>query len=132
MRAWRWGDVHLARFSHKVLSEVPLLNRFVDLEIPSDGGGYTINRGAMHLNNAQGPFDNVHGAGYRAVYDLEDLRRSRFIIATGQSGNPASGHYRDLMVDWRDGLYRRLGQARAAIRNAAKSVLVLTPAAQVR
>ena len=132
MRAWRWGDVHLARFSHKVLSEVPLLNRFVDLEIPSDGGGYTINRGAMHLNNAQGPFDNVHGAGYRAVYDLEDLRRSRFIIATGQSGNPASGHYRDLMVDWRDGLYRRLGQARAAMRNAAESVLVLMPAAQVR
>ncbi len=132
IRTWNWGLVHKARFSHKFLSPVPFLNRFVDLEISSDGGGYTVNRGAMHLNNPQGPFDNVHGAGYRAVYDLEDLRRSRFIIATGQSSNPASAHYRDLMVDWRDGLYRRLGQARAAMKNAAESVLVLTPAAQVR
>ncbi len=130
--AWKWGNVHRARFSHKVLSPVPLLNRLVDLEIPTDGGSYTVNRGATHLNNSQGPFDNVHGAGYRAVYDLEDLRRSRFIIATGQSGNPVSSHYRDLMVDWRDGLYRRMGQSRAAMKNAAESVLVLTPAAQGR
>ena len=132
IKAWRWGDVHLARFSHKVFSSVPLLNRVVDLEIPSDGGSYTVNRGATHLNNPQGPFENVHGAGFRAVYDLEDLRRSRFIIATGQSGNPASSHYRDLMVDWRDGLYRRMGQARVAMKNAAESVLVLTPAARAR
>jgi len=132
MRAWEWGNVHRARFSNKVLSSVPLLNRFVDLEIPSDGGNYTVSRGATHVNNAEGPFDNVHGAGYRAVYDLEDLRRSRFIIATGQSGNPASGHYRDLMEDWRDGLYRRMGQTRAAVRYAGGTVLVLTPAARVR
>ena len=132
MAAWRWGDVHRARFSHKVLSSVPLLNRFADLEISSDGGGYTVNRGAMHINNSERPFDNVHGAGFRAVYDLEDLRRSRFIIATGQSGNPVSGHYRDLMEDWRDGLYRRMGQTRAAMKNAAESVLVLTPEAQIR
>ena len=132
MRAWEWGNVHRARFTNKVLSSVPLLNRFVDLEIPSDGGNYTVSRGATHVNNAKGPFDNVHGAGYRAVYDLEDLRRSRFIIATGQSGNPASGHYRDLMEDWRDGLYRRMGQSRAAVRNSGGTVLVLTPAARVR
>ena len=132
MRAWEWGNVHRARFTNKVLSSVPLLNRFVDLEIPSDGGNYTVSRGATHVNNAKGPFDNVHGAGYRAVYDLEDLRRSRFIIATGQSGNPASGHYRDLMEDWRDGLYRRMGQTRAAVRYAGGTGLLLTPAARVR
>jgi hypothetical protein len=36
------------------------------------------------------------------------------------------------MEDWRDGLYRRMGQTRAAMKNAAESVLVLTPEAQIR
>jgi len=132
MALWNWGGVHMARFSHKVLSSVPLLNRIVDLEIPSDGGNYTIGRGAMHINNAQRPFENVHGAGFRAVYDLEDLRRSRFIIATGQSGNPYSSHYRDLMEDWRNGLYRRMGQTLAALKNSSESTLLLTPQPRVR
>ncbi|MBC8337199.1 MAG: penicillin acylase family protein [Rhodospirillales bacterium] len=132
MAAWHWGDVHRARFPHKVLSNVPFLRRFVDMEIPSDGGNYTVNRGASHVNNAKGPFDNIHGPGFRAIYDLEDLRRSRFMIATGQSGNPVSGHYRDLLPDWRDGLYRRLGQARVALKNSALHTLVLTPSSQAK
>ena len=76
------------------------------------------------------PFEHIHGAGFRAVYDLEDLRRSRFIIATGQSGNPASSHYGDLMTAWRDGRYLRLGQTRDALRNSAAAMLLLTPMAQ--
>jgi penicillin amidase len=45
----------------------------------------------------------VHGAGYRAVYDLSEQDRSRFIIAPGQSGNWFSSHYGDLAKRWRDG-----------------------------
>jgi penicillin amidase len=49
--SWRWGDVHRARFAHGGFSGVPWLSRFVDLEIPTDGGNYTVNRGASHINN---------------------------------------------------------------------------------
>ena len=35
--------------------------------------------------------------------DLSDLDGSRFVIATGQSGNPLSPRYRDLAAAWRDG-----------------------------
>src|SRR3546814_17931480 len=48
-------------------------------------------------------FEDVHGAGFRAVYDLENLDRSRFMIATGQSGNPLSHLYGNLTLRWRDG-----------------------------
>jgi penicillin amidase len=48
-------------------------------------------------------FPDVHAAGLRAVFDLADLDRSRFIIAGGQSGNPLSSHYHDLVERWRDG-----------------------------
>ena len=126
--AWRWGDVHRARFAHGGFSGVLWLSRFVDLEIPTDGGNYTVNRGASHINNPSRPFEHVHGPGFRAIYDLADLRRSRFIIATGQSGHPASAHYRDLLADWRDGRYKRMSHTANALKNAA-ATLVLTPAA---
>jgi len=114
-----------------MLSSIPFLKRFGDLEIEADGGNYTVNRGASHVNNPERPFKDIHGPGFRAVYDLEDLRRSRFIIATGQSGNPASEHYKDLLVEWRDGRYRRMGQSRAVMKTAG-DILVLNPSAQKR
>ncbi len=128
IRDWRWGDVHRARFAHKPLTAVPWLRRFVDLEIPTDGGNFTVNRGAGHPNHPERPFRHVHGSGYRAVYDLGNLGRSRFIIATGQSGSPVSSHYKDLLTDWRDGRYRRMGQSRSVLAKDA-DILVLTPAA---
>ena len=132
MKAWRWGDVHQASFPHPVLSRVPGLNRFVNLRIPTDGGNYTVNRGASLVNDPARPFEHIHGAGFRAVYDLEDLRRSRFIVATGQSGNPVSSHYGDLLTAWRDGRYLRMGQTRAALRNSAAAILTLMPKAGER
>jgi len=131
MNAWQWGAVHKAWFAHPMLSSIPFLKRFGDLEIEADGGNYTVNRGASHVNNPERPFKDIHGPGFRAVYDLEDLRRSRFIIATGQSGNPASEHYKDLLVEWRDGRYRRMGQSRAVMKTAG-DILVLNPSAQKR
>jgi penicillin amidase len=47
----------------------------------------------------------LHGASLRALFDLADLSRSRFIIAGGQSGNPMSAHYADFTRPWRDGRY---------------------------
>ena len=45
----------------------------------------------------------MHGAGLRLVADLADPDRTLAMIATGQSGNPASGHWGDLLPAWRDG-----------------------------
>lgn len=100
---WRWGDVHRSTFRHPVLSRLPLLDRFVDLTIPADGGDDTINRGSSAIGRNIQPYAHIHGAGLRVVFDLADLERSRFMIATGQSGNPVSAHYSDLLGPWRDG-----------------------------
>ena len=51
----------------------------------------------------RGAYDSVHAASLRAVYDLADLNRSRFMHAPGQSGHPLSPHYRDLAVRWAAG-----------------------------
>lgn len=93
---WRWGDVHQARFAHPVLSRLPFLRNLSDSQVPSDGDDFTINRGTF----VPGQFTQVHGAGLRVVFDLADLNKSTFALATGQSGNPLSRHYRDLLARW--------------------------------
>ncbi|MDA0653163.1 MAG: penicillin acylase family protein, partial [Proteobacteria bacterium] len=68
----------------------------------ADGGPYTLNRGMIRISSGT-PYASVHGAGYRAVYDLAAKDRSRFIVSPGQSGNWFSSHYDDLAKRWRDG-----------------------------
>lgn len=102
---WRWGDAHQAAFEHCFFRHVPILRDLSRIAIASDGGDFTVNRGTFVPNDDKRPFTHVHGAGYRAVYDLADLNDSRFMIATGQSGNFLSNHYRDLVEPWRDGRY---------------------------
>ncbi len=125
MAAWRWGDLHQARLHHRLFTRVPGARAIADVDVATDGGNYTVHRGAGPVSDGDDPFPHVHGAGLRAVYDLSDLDNSRFVIATGQSGHPLSSHYRDQVEDWRDGRAFRLD---APDRAGAR--LVLTPAPQ--
>ncbi len=118
MAAWRWGALHHATFAHPVLRRAPLAAPFVDLRIETDGGDYTVNRGMTAGLGHPVPATHLDGAGYRAVYDLADLENSRFMIATGQSGNFLSPHYGDFLERWRDGKYIKILGGREAVRNA--------------
>ncbi len=102
--SWRWGDAHQATHDHPVLGDVRLLRHFVNLRQSTSGGDQTLNRG-LTAGSGDNPFLNVHGAGFRGVYDFADPDSSVFVIATGQSGNPLSRHYDDLGELWRRGEY---------------------------
>lgn len=104
LESWRWGDAHQATHDHPVLGEVPILRYFVNIRQSTSGGDNTLNRGRT-LGTGPDPFLNVHGAGYRGVYDFADPDSSVFIISTGQSGHPLSRHYDDLGELWRRGEY---------------------------
>ena len=128
---WRWGDAHKARHAHLLFGRVPLLRDWFDITLPSDGGDDTVNRGAMARANAGNDptgFTHVHGAGFRAVYDLSNLTQSQMMIATGQSGHRLSAHYRNLAQPWRDGESRSLGGGRAELNTrGAKTLVVRSP-----
>jgi penicillin amidase len=123
---WRWGAVHQAAFIHRLFTHVPPLDRLANIMIETDGGNDTINRG-LTAERGPNPFEHGFGAGFRAVYDLADLARSRFVIATGQSGNLLSPHYRDQLERWRDGGHIEIATTRDAARRQAASVLTLAP-----
>ena len=99
---WEWGAAHVAPFAHPLLSKIPGLAEIFSHAIAADGDFYTLNRGAGDVADADNPFLLTHGAGYRAAYDLADRQDSRFMIATGQSGNPLSPYYGNWAKLWRD------------------------------
>jgi penicillin G amidase len=49
------------------------------------------------------PFRGAWGPVYRMIADLGDVHRSRWQLTTGQSGQPGSRHYDDMIEDWRRG-----------------------------
>ncbi len=121
---WRWGEAHIARFHHPLLRYVPLAERIFGFPVETDGGSYTVNRGGARFDTVpERRFEHVHGPGFRAVYDLADLDNSRFMIATGQSGNPLSALYGSLAERWRDGAYVKL----VGPEKAPEHRLVLNP-----
>lgn len=125
---WRWGRAHVAPLTNQVLSRVPVVSALTDLGIATPGGDYTVNRGGMIGGNAPDPFRHIHGASLRAVYDLSDLAASRFMITTGQSGNPVSPHYGDLVEPWRDGAMLTISGTEQELQERGFGVFTLEPA----
>lgn len=102
---WHWGDTHVAQFRHALLGRIPFFADYYDRRIETDGGNRTLNRGATPRRaSAKLGFPHVHGAGVRTLHDLGG-GPSRYIVGPGQSGNPFSDHYDDLLEPWRDGEY---------------------------
>ncbi len=110
--AWQWGAAHRATLADPILSRLPVIGGLADIGVPVDGGPFTVNRGDIRVADDGAPFASRHGAGYRALYDLADPAASRFIIATGQGGDPLSPHFGDFVTRWQDGEMIRLDDER--------------------
>ncbi len=128
LESLRWGDAHQARHDHPVLGEVPVLKWAVNIRQSTSGGDNTLLRGRTSGKDPD-PFLNVHGAGYRGVYDFADPDSSVFVISTGQSGHPLSRHYDDLGELWRRGEYIPMSLDPALARAASVGVTTLVPKA---
>ncbi len=127
LEALRWGDAHQATHDHSVLGEIPVLKWFVNIHQSTSGGDNTLQRGLTRGGNVK-PFKNVHGAGFRGVYDFADPDSSVFVISTGQSGHPLSRFYDNLGELWRRGEYIPMSLDPELARAAAAGITVLEPA----
>ncbi|MGH1577120.1 penicillin acylase family protein [Planktotalea sp.] len=123
----RWGDAHQATHDHAVLGSVPVLRYFVNIRQSTSGGDNTLMRGRTQGGIGKEAFLNVHGAGYRGVYDFADPDSSLFVISTGQSGHLLSRHYDDLGALWRRGEYIPMSLDEGLARAAAVGITTLTP-----
>ncbi len=103
---WRWGRMHMRAFPH------PFLAPFNIPPVEGSGGSGTV---------------AADGASYREILDVSNWDRSLVINTPGQSGQPGSRFYSNLLKDWGDKKYFPLAFSSAAVEKAAANTLTLTP-----
>jgi penicillin amidase len=126
LESWRWGDAHQALHRHQTLGSIPVLNLLANIRQSTPGGDNTLMQGGMPAAGPE-PYLNIHGAGFRAVYDFGDPDSSVFIIATGQSGHLLSRFYDDLAMLWRRSEYIPMSLDPDLARAGAVGVTRLVP-----
>ena len=127
LESLRWGDQHQATQDHPVLGDVPGFGWIMNIRQSTSGGDNTLLRGVTRGTGSR-PFENVHGAGYRGVYDFADPDASVFITSTGQSGHFLSRLYDDLGELWRRGEYIPMSLDLDLARAGAVGISELKPA----
>lgn len=123
--AWRWGDLHQARFEHLLSPRVPAAERgrWAAGPLPMPGGSGSPLAATWRPND----YRVIAGASFRMVLDVGSWDDSRVINTPGQSGEPGSPHFSDLFAKWAAGEYVPLAYSRPAVEAATESVLRLTP-----
>jgi penicillin amidase len=122
---WHYGQ---ARYKHALIRH-PMSGAVSDdvratLDVgprPRGGNGFT-------LNATSGGDNQTSGASFRIVADTSDWDNSVGTNNPGQSGDPASPHYRDLFELWARGQYFPVFYTRERIESVADRVDRLEPA----
>jgi penicillin amidase len=125
MSGWKYGQ---EKYKHAIIRHP--LSAAVSPEIrakldvgPAPRGGY-----GSTLNNTGRGDNQTSGASFRIIADTENWDNSVGTSAPGQSGDPASPHYRDLFDLWAKGKYFPMFYSREKIESVTEKKLVLEPA----
>ncbi|WP_420967149.1 penicillin acylase family protein [Bradyrhizobium sp. B120] len=122
---WRWGRLHVAKFDHALM---PLADKATAAQMSvgplAYGGAANVPRAATYRRS---DYHLTAGASFRMVLDVGNWDASRTINTPGQSGDPFSGHYRDLAPLWATGQYVPLLYSRPAVEAATAEAIALTP-----
>ncbi|MGH7171936.1 MAG: penicillin acylase family protein [Gemmataceae bacterium] len=123
--AWAFGRLRTLTLRHP-LSRKGWLAPFVNLgPFPFGGDADTINQGAVLPLDPLAPVDNI--ASLRMVVDVGAWSNSRFSLPGGQSGNPLSPHYDDLLRLWLRGEGVPIAWTDEEVRQATVQTLELMP-----
>jgi penicillin amidase len=120
---WSWGRLHTATLAHPLASLGAAYAKAFNLGPVARPGDANTPNNTRHDDN----FQQVHGATYRHVLDLADWDRGLATSAPGQSGQPGSPHYDDLLPLWAEGRYFPLAFSRAKVESVASHRLQLRP-----
>jgi penicillin amidase len=108
LEGWKWGAINRSTFPH------PLVAAYDLAPVQRDGGG-----GSVH----------AIGSVYQLVTDFSNLDGSLVTIAPGESGQPGSPYYGNLIASWSARESFQLAFTRAAVDAHATHRLSLVPRA---
>jgi penicillin G amidase len=103
-RGWTWARAHRARLEHALQSR--------DRSLTPAYVAVRGDRSSVCVGGSSLPNDTLvtHGPSMRVVFDLADSS-GWFIVPPGNSGDPDSPHYADLLDDWARVRYRKFDLA---------------------
>lgn len=120
-REWRWGRLHMAPFNHQLATDDERRALFNLPTVATGGDGNTVKAAAGAR------YRHTHGASFREILDPSDWDRSVATSVPGQSGQPESPHYGDLLPLWAEGKYFPLLFSREKVEAGARARLTLKP-----
>ena len=117
---WIYGTVHVAAFRH------PLSSRYDLAPASRSGDANTVNA------TGGANFRQTAGASFREVIDLADFDKSIVTNVPGQSADPRSPHYADLLPLWGSDQYFPLVFTRRRVERETERITWLMPSARRR
>jgi penicillin amidase len=123
---WHYGRLHRLTLRH-ALGRIPLLAPLLNRGPWKTGGDMdTVCMGYL-------PHDPIALPMYiapscRQIFDTSNWDASLSVLASGQSGHPASRHYCDMAALWRNGDYHPMLWSREHVQQYEVARLVLEPA----
>lgn len=122
---WRWGRLHRFRFDHPIARTIGALSGLLSAgDWPGRGADDTVSRAVFPVMEECG--DAVAPTA-RLVIDLSEPDRSLTVLTPGNSGIPASPHYRDQVETWARGAHGAAPFSRAAVETRSGAPLTLLP-----
>ena len=97
-----WGELHTAHFTHPI---APLLPPFLAQQLEAGppvarGGSMDTINSNWYATNLTGNFDVIAGTSWRMVIDVGEWDSSLVANTPGQSGDPSSPFYSNLLPIW--------------------------------
>lgn len=125
---WRWGALHTASFVHPLATVAPLDHIFGTSPVATGGDAVTVSVGGDGRFTLDAPsYAQRTVSSMRQIIDLSNLDNSLWITTTGESGEPFSAHYADLIPLWASHQYEHMAYSPDAELRAATDVLTLVP-----
>jgi len=117
---WDWMKMNSLHFRH-ALGGVPIFRFFNRGSYPVNGDAFTVK---SSYSTGHG---TTHGASYRQIIDLSDLRNSICVLTSGQSGHFLSRFYDDQIPLWLEGRYHPMLYYLEDIEKNSTGLLILEP-----
>jgi penicillin amidase len=125
---WRWGALHQAHFAHPLASVSPLNYLFDVAPLDRPGDSVTVNAaGGGGFSADPANYSQQTVPSMRQIIDLSDFDNSLWVTTTGESGQPGSAHYSDLVPLWDQNKYQPMYYSAGKQASNATGILTLKP-----
>ena len=124
LSAWQWGEIHRATFAGRLAIVPDLAELFTAGVVEMGGDDDTV---CQALYEPEAGYGVAVIPVWRQIADLSDPDASVGTHTPGQSGNPASPHFADLLPLWSGGEHHPIPLSRARVEEVAESTLILDP-----